>query len=1267
MPPRDLLPYALPNGTFTKSGGGKVGRLSVYFAPRLRANGKLKNYPDWRNWPNTVRRLGIEILVNGVVRNATPVSPQPDPDAWTALFSPNTPVDKWMYIDRRFTPMKTFDETGLVGDVTSVYLDIANKYPDAPPSYEDLLTNKGADDLLTGGSNKSALPGAQEFMEPTGPRGSAKDPDFDFHQYLQSLNAHPYLLRLLGVVIDYEVEIPSGPTTVQVRTDITSQVGGVREAELITHTTKDFHALENPNKDYKEHKSGWLRLAENYELLVLDSLTAAQRLGGITGNAGVPSEVPSSERSGALPPLSERGVTLARSGHSELLMKRFERRREVEDDIKSNLGGPGQPVDLYSEDLTLGRRIDVRDDKNTTYRSLWQRMAVEPYDFPRKSTLHVTPPPDEGWNTTALATDGNETFTQFGEEERKPTATRRVSESVFNWNGWSGAASRPGNILDSHTGEAVEPPPNEPKPGDFVQMSVEYGAVPGTLPRLRFGRQYWMRARAVDLAGNSRSVDETQPKGTVPPPAFYGRLEPVAAPAVVRRGVRPFPGVGDQPDVLVIKSDYDIPDATVKPTDRVFFPSSIAQMVVERHGLPKGGNDPNSYGMLRVRDALSIETHLIQDPISNELVLGTRKGAKILPGPTNPEVVYLADPAGAAAAFEHLPGTVGPIVVPFNGKWPTVHAAYMVVEAGSGAPVVTRSKNGSRVRVKVPKAAVINVDVSEAVSKLLEGHFHLVQRLTPAQRTNLRQGIRNGRHWMLSGRRQIQLIHAVQRPLLKPTIASMSAERPALGAETIDVTGVVNGSAASTRQLNFSMEYTDDLWLDDTSAPTTTTTRGPMGKTQWTAPPVPPSDTAAASVDNVNVELTVSLYDTKRHLLKVKTAALSRFSQYFTEAKAFSFTSPVVLNSKGVVARSVEIRNATTRDAYRWGKDFTVNGAQGKVTRKSGIPSGTKVIARYVPLPISRISTEGGAPLFEVDVPASLPPLSPVIHEVIPASSLTETVEASKITRRRNGKLFRVWLKPPWFTSGNGERLGVLLDKTPGAIPTNTRYGRDVITKGPDLPNPPASADFARRTETVNIDAATTAVGHAVTYDAARGMMYSEVEVNAPGYRPFVRLTLAAFQPNAIAGAYISAPSHLDTMKLGTDRTVVLEAATSGPNFGVKLTVTGVEHKGILNAAQTIGFLNLWRITWQEADPAISDPDLRWVDIGSQTLLFRNAGPTETTWFRNFVQFPATANTLRAIIEEAEPSVVDNAGTPANAYENIVFQEVIEIPTDWRS
>lgn len=211
----------------------------------------------------------------------------------------------------------------------------------------------------------------------------------------------------------------------------------------------------------------------------------------------------------------------------------------------------------------------------------------------------------------------------------------------------------------------------------------------------------------------------------------------------------------------------------------------------------------------------------------------------------------------------------------------------------------------------------------------------------------------------------------------------------------------------------------------------------------------------------------------------------------------------------------------------------------------------------------------------------------------------------------------------------------------------------------------PAAADFPRAIKTqVGADATRDALGHAVTYDAARGLLYSDVEVNAPSYRPFVRLTLAGFQPVAIAGAYVSNVVNIDPLRLGIDRTVTLEEAEGG----IKVTVTGVDHKGILNAAGALGFMNLLRVTWQRADPAISDPELKWTNIGPPlgTLLVRSPGATFTTWSRTNVAFPVTADPLRAIIEEAEPSVKDNAGAPIQTFE-VIYTEVIEIPVDWRT
>ena len=131
-----------------------------------------------------------------------------------------------------------------------------------------------------------------------------------------------------------------------------------------------------------------------------------------------------------------------------------------------------------------------------------------------------------------------------------------------------------------------------------MQVTVDYQVVPGSLPRLRFGRTYQMRARCVDLAGNSQPLSAIEGKDAVAPPEAFGRLEPIGAPVVVRRSPRPTPGVGDTPYEIVLRSDFDIDDADVAPVDRLLFPGRVGQDLVELHGLPAGGADPGSYAEL---------------------------------------------------------------------------------------------------------------------------------------------------------------------------------------------------------------------------------------------------------------------------------------------------------------------------------------------------------------------------------------------------------------------------------------------------------------------------------------------------------------------------------------------------------------------------------------------------------------------------------------------------------------------------------------------
>jgi hypothetical protein len=107
-------------------------------------------------------------------------------------------------------------------------------------------------------------------------------------------------------------------------------------------------------------------------------------------------------------------------------------------------------------------------------------------------------------------------------------------EMLFGWKGWSLVAPWPGRTVvpkgyDANrnplpvprSDEAGNPLPPDPRDGQGQQEELQVApsraegdfkletsltALPGTLPRLRFGRSYRLRAHAVDLAGNCRYV-----------------------------------------------------------------------------------------------------------------------------------------------------------------------------------------------------------------------------------------------------------------------------------------------------------------------------------------------------------------------------------------------------------------------------------------------------------------------------------------------------------------------------------------------------------------------------------------------------------------------------------------------------------------------------------------------------------------------------------------------------------------------------------------
>jgi hypothetical protein len=237
-----------------------------------------------------------------------------------------------------------------------------------------------------------------------------------------------------------------------------------------------------------------------------------------------------------------------------------------------------------------------------------------------------------------------------------------------------------------------------------------------------------------------------------------------------------------------------------------------------------------------------------------------------------------------------------------------------------------------------------------------------------------------------------------------------------------------------------------------------------------------------------------------------------------------------------------------------------------------------------------------------VDVPNAAPPAMPRVLYVVPTFGWERKREAGRFTSLRKGGGLRVYMERPWFSSGDGELLGVVLPPTPG-VPTErpagsgtvrmapvpavgaklqavrpkaqvqaqvaargvvaapavpealrpyvTMWGLDPLWRAGTIATPeyPLPGDFGLAEEVLGglsipelPDARSfTAVGHRPEYDEERGLWYCDIEIDPhDAYFPFVRLALARFQPISVPGAHLSKVVTADFIQMAPDRTVSL-------------------------------------------------------------------------------------------------------------------------------
>jgi hypothetical protein len=1156
----------------------------------------------------------------------------------------------------------------------------------------------------------------QEYNRPAMPSPGDLAPQLDFHQIVSAMGSYPKLMRLLGLVVDIlldpsafprgndvafsvAVSFPPGVLSTRRSTD------GAPVTRTVLSATA-FEAVSDPAAAYPI-KGRLLDLdPARFSLLQADVDGAGLKLMNFArtvlrrerAGSTVDPVTRQQEQAGA-PSLRTAGLMLVQRQRGTWLSARFQANKLGNAALERQMGvastgassssssssssGPGA-LNLYAEDLLRGYRFDIWDSTTGAWASLCRRTAQ--YAIGDRPVLVDATPEEESTLRLAATTSAD------------PTSNANIvslHEAMLTWNGWSLGAPPPGrNILPDGTVDTSQDQSEAAVPPGLMFKSL-FQPVKGSLPRLRFGRKYWLRARAVDLAGNSlgfRATDfgvENAAANAIP----FLRFEPVAAPILAlisQGGAVEAPGPGESIARMAIRSYNDTPADNATPTTeqahRAAAPPRVNARDAEQHGmLDKNGLvDANTFTMLTQRDLDGHDT----SAVVREVVLQTEGPLGSSPAQTTFAVyevgrsmTYLPDPLAAEVAvriFNHPqidPATIITIPLYPDGAWPEARPfVVQLYEDSSASPSFNVASR--QLLVPLPKAARAIIRMSMKLSDTMLSLMGVFAWLDATAQAAQHQRARDGQHWMLSPWRELEVVHAVQRPLKTPDIATISIPRstpPLPGGRAPGDTNVrpiilVQCSVASTDRLDLrshsheptdsgagpaDQERIDSAFQVKVTDPTTYATlldSSPAGGIpDHTLPSTDlvginaASDALTASRVNVKAH---EFHDTRYRRIEYWFDATSRFREYLP---------PSLL---------------TLPD-----------------------PSGAIPTDQYITVTGARSVTW---------IPNSTPPPAPQVLYLLPTFAWTRDQDGigNAVSERQGG--LRIYLGRPWNVSGYGEMLAVMLppagfrgdpETNPAGHPLKsyvTQWGADPVWDSNIVSGiAPRQSDFplartapdpqgawlppgAPQTESdqppgdfnvsglpppgiASSDVTLDCAPHDVAWNDERQLWYCDIGLD-PGasYYPFIRLALARYQPASIAGAHVSNIVLADFVALTPARW--LAVATTADPRSRQVTVSGHtyrESSGALEAGRTPGSVAIAKTSvvdvWVEQLDHRLGEDFGWQRLATATVTPHpasapGADPSEVLWSGQ-VTVPEITNGLgpyRLVVAEYEEYIVDD-------------------------
>ena len=1051
-------------------------------------------------------------------------------------------------------------------------------------------------------------------VAPKLPDAAALAEKWDFHQAVSSLGDFPAMLRRLGLVID--LLLPVGTVLPAAGTIRVSPTGAAWQPGTIVLTPRThfvtapllFTAAPRPAQP--EISNGFLQVddAARFRVIQNDVTGDAVKLRNAATHflrfakaEDRPGNMPGE---GGLPALRTAGVSLIRRDTAAQLAGQFLRScalnrflaaqdQSPEPPPVADTGAPPPPSDeLFAEDLVRGYRIDVFDKQTATWRSLSERNGeyrfLEAVGGPQVETAS-----DEGFVQFAATTPGD------------PAAPKsiRAGESLFTWSGWSLAAPRPGKSImpdDSHAD------PQNPAVTPF-KIETNFKAKPASLPRLRFGRTYRLRARVADLAGNS-VTNPGDATFTADVPAMTAeftalRYEPVAPPILMLQAP---PIEGESVERLVVRTPV-ISGLGVLSARHVA-PPKASQLLAELHGKFDAGSvdgSPAGYA-LASRESNSINAGALQTKPGEE-------GIWYQPA-AHLTVQYLPDPQARGAALTGLPGEPAPGTIrriPFDGGWPDAlpfRIDLKAVAAGPAAPVWDSVNCVLTVELAPAQRATVRINsvLLDPTDLDSRGVWKWTEDQAPANISDVKNSLLDGQHWAHLPWRDITLLHAVQTPLAAPNITA-AVPNKVLGKTFVNLTGgLIAVDAPSTGRVQLLAKWTDPI--DDPAAP------APGSQTQNAHVceiEVPEGTNPVAVIDSGTKAAPIQeFHDTKYHRVDYTPVAVTRFREYFPTAT----NTPAVTTLRGADF-TVDVLNSSRPDApkflyalplFEWDSPPGTPG----ITARARVGGGLRI---YLDRPWY---SSGAGELLGV-----------VFLEGVEFLTLTNSVK-------------------PLVTQWGADPIWGANPAPVSAQKTHFKNAK-MIQGGLTLDENPQSVSVA---------------GYEPVFDFDRHLWRADICIDTgDAYWPFVRLALARFQPQSVNDVHLSRVFRSDFIQLPPTRHTKIAVSAAAIHVTVKgpvyfdaeaIRTVGNALSALGGASGSNGLSEIEAVI-EQRDPADDAAnELAWKPVDATRVLFFQ-DPTVPGIWEGDVMWALPPGLFRLAVKEFEWFRTDDASTIRPSREQI--------------